>query len=102
MKHILTILLCLLFSNSYSQYNGLTTIYKLPQHDILVNLENYNEHYLRQELADCIFYNYLNEEDEKAIIKLNDYIVEGELTVQQFSSTTIVLFYKCYKFIKRE
>ena len=99
MKYIFTVVFALIFGNSYSQYNGLTTEYKLSNCNILVSIENYNEHSIRQELADCIFYNYVNDLDTKTPIKLNDYIVEGELTVQQFSPRTIVLFYECKKFI---
>jgi hypothetical protein len=99
MKYILTPLFCLLFGSSYSQYNGLTTIYKIGSVDILVDISNYNEHTIRQQLADSIFYNYTHYVDKKTPIVLTDYTVEGELRVEQFSPRTIVLFYECKKFI---
>lgn len=100
MKYILTLLFCLVFGSSYSQYSELTAEYKLPNRNILVNIENYNDYYLRQELSDRIFYNYVNKVNKRAPIKMNNYIVMGELKVQKLSSKTIVLFYKCKKFIK--
>lgn len=101
MKKILTLLFLFLSLHSYSQFNGLTTIFKQKGTDILVNIENYNEHSIRQELADCVFYNYINDKDKKAIIELNDFNVEGELFVREDSPKTIILFYKCNRFIKK-
>jgi len=101
MKKILTIISLILTSYSYSQFNGLTTVFKQRGTDILVSIENYNEHYIRQELADCIFYNYINNKDKKAIIELNDFTVEGELFVREDSPKTVVLIYRCNRFIKK-
>lgn len=100
MKYILTFLFCLVFGSSYSQYSELTTEYKLPNRNILVNIENYNNYHLRQELSDRIFYNYINKVNKRAPIKISNYTVIGELKVQKLSSKTTVLFYKCKRFIK--
>ena len=101
MKYILTSIFSLLLNVGYSQYNGLTTVYKMDSVDVFIDISNYNEHYLRQELADSIFYKYTHYEDKNTPIELKDYTVEGELTVEQFSPRTIVLFYECEKFTKK-
>ena len=91
----------LLASYGYSQYNGLTTVFKRNGNNILISIENYNEHFVRQELADCIFYNFVNNKDKKSIIELNNFIVEGELFIREDSRKTILLFYRCYRFIEK-
>ncbi len=93
------ILFLIVFSigNVFAQYNGFTTEYKFINHNVLVNLENYNEHHLRQDLADSVFYSYMRGANPE-IIELRDFVVDGRLTVTKFSDTTTVLFYRCVKF----
>jgi len=102
MKKILSILALATGLCAQAQYNGLTTIYKVGETDFLVDITNYNEHYLRQDLADQIFSSYFAKIPVDSGLSVPGFLVKGKLKVREDSPKTVVLFYECEEFLEKK
>lgn len=101
MKKILSILALATGLCAQAQYNGLTTIYKVGETNFLVDISNYKDQYLRQDLADQIFSSYCTESPVDSDLSISGFIVKGKLKVRKDSPKTVVLFYECEEFIEK-